>query len=116
MKQTPSKGTSGAVTDEEREARERQREKLRQSLNLERSKCVINPQTTGFMQHWDMVTIFALLFVAFVTPFEVGFMQTSMNAMFFINRAIDMIFVCDMVLQFFLMYPKKTIFGLRMET
>merc|ERR1719504_551490 len=64
---------------------------------------------------WDQVTIVALCFVAVVTPVEVGMMETKFDALFIINRAIDLIFLADMILQFFLMYPVKTNFGVMME-
>lgn len=79
------------------------------------SHWVINPDQSAKLMKWDQVTIAALLFVAIVTPVEVGMMETKLDALFVINRIIDCIFLTDMVLQFFLMYPVKTNFGVMME-
>lgn len=79
------------------------------------SKLVINPDRNKIIGKWDAVTTAALIFVAAVTPVEVGLMETSVNALFFVNRAIDVIFLCDLVLQFFLMYPVQTRYGRRLE-
>ena len=60
---------------------------------------------------WDWITGVALLFTAFVTPFEVGFLPPStdangrwqMDSLWVINRVIDMVFILDMLFQFFTM-------------
>lgn len=57
-----------------------------------------------FMRRWDLMSIFLLVFVMFVTPFEVAYLTTSLNTLFFLNRIVDIFFISDMVLQFFLMY------------
>lgn len=79
------------------------------------SKLVINPDRSKLMGKWDAVTTLALIFVAAVTPVEVGLMETSLNALFCVNRMIDVIFLFDLVLQFFLMYPVQTRYGRRLE-
>ena len=52
-------------------------------------------------RHWDLGMAFALVFVVFVTPFEVGFLKPKLNALFVLNRCIDLVFIADMVLSFF---------------
>lgn len=50
----------------------------------------------------------SLIFVALVTPFEVGFLESAASALeplFILNRIIDAIFIIDCVLQFFLIVP-----------
>jgi len=79
------------------------------------SKLVINPDRNKIIGKWDAVTTAALIFVAAVTPVEVGLMETSVNALFFVNRVIDVIFLFDLALQFFLMYPVQTRYGRRLE-
>lgn len=70
---------------------------------------IIDPRTSRWMGAWDGLTSIALMFTAIVTPVEVGFMQIPMNrwtdGLFLANRAVDAIFLSDMVLHFFLMYP-----------
>ena len=40
----------------------------------------------------DAVVVIVLLFTATVTPFEVAFLTTSLNALFYINRFVDLVF------------------------
>jgi potassium voltage-gated channel Eag-related subfamily H protein 7 len=56
------------------------------------------------LQKWDLAILFALLFTAVVTPFEVAFLETEINLLFVINRMIDMVFIFDMGKEFNLMY------------
>lgn len=65
---------------------------------------LIKPQGS-FMMFWDMFTVAFLLFTAIVTPFEVAFLETDLNsALFWINRAVDLFFLCDLVRNFFTPY------------
>lgn len=64
---------------------------------------LIRPDTE-FMAKWDLVLLMALLFTALVTPYEVAFLETSMNGMFAVNRFVDFIFIIDMVINFNLIY------------
>ena len=58
------------------------------------------------MQYWDMMTGLALVFTAFVTPFEVGTgVETKINALFVVNQLVNTLFQVDIVLQFFLPLP-----------
>jgi hypothetical protein len=69
--------------------------------------------------YWDLVTVICLLFVAVVTPFEIGFLDapedgkdiidrfSSVGWLFCINRLVDLIFLADLVLQFRLMYTER---------
>jgi hypothetical protein len=82
---------------------------------LQRDPWTINPEQSNNLAYWDQVTILALCFVAVVTPVEVAMMEAQFDAMFVINRLVDLIFLCDMILQFFLMYPVKTSSGYMME-
>ena len=51
----------------------------------------------------------ALIFTAVVTFVEVAFVKPNcyVDALFVVNRCIDTIFIVDMFLQFFLMYPQQ---------
>jgi len=72
-----------------------------------------------YMQRWDLVTLIALMFTAFVTPYEVALLEsevdyfkvTTWDGLFSINRVIDLIFFKDMVMQFFLAYRLNTTGG-----
>ena len=66
-------------------------------------RCMLDPKSM-FMQRWDNFIMMLLLFVAFVTPFEVAFLPTKPDALFVINRIVDTGFIVDMCFQFFLPY------------
>jgi hypothetical protein len=60
------------------------------------------------MARWDVATSAALSFTAIVTPFEVGLLgPPSFNALFVLNRLVDVIFVTDLCVHFFLMRRKQ---------
>ena len=71
--------------------------------------CIIHPHNP-FMGYWDGITGVALIFTAFVTPFEVGFLpppKSLTDPLFIINRLLDVIFCLDMVFSSLLMYSIK---------
>ena len=70
------------------------------------AKNVILPHSKG-MQRWDVCTLVALVFTAIVTPVEVAFCETALNALFVINRGVDLVFVADMVVNFYLAYSDE---------
>ena len=77
--------------------------KLYQSV-LSENPWVIDPNCK-YMQRWDMVTFVALIFTAIVTPAEVAFVTTTWkSALFGVNRLVDLIFIKDMIMQFFVAY------------
>ena len=78
------------------------------------ARCVLDPRTNQWVAWWDLVTTLALLFTALVTPVEVAFLQAPNNwaerlasPLFWTNRCIDVIFIADMILQFFLAYKTQ---------
>lgn len=79
-------------------------------------KCAIDPEHSQFLERWDRITIWALAFVSIVCPVQVSMFEAQFNAMFVINCLIDLVFLFDLVLQFFVMYPKRTKFnGIMLE-
>ena len=74
------------------------RQRLRSS-----NRFVIDPKSKS-VRRWDVITFFALVCTAIVTPVEVAFLESKIDALFVWNRVIDMIFLFDLVLQFFLAY------------
>jgi len=75
---------------------------------------VFNPEST-IMQYWLGINIWALAFVALVSPVQVALMETQLGAMFVVNCVVDSVFIVDMVLNFFTMYHVKTDYGHRLE-
>ena len=82
-------------TDEElAEVRQQMQQEIKYYRHLlkKMERCTIHPNGR-FVQRWDLVTITCLLFTAFVTPYEVGFLQSGMGPgllpLWCINRAVD---------------------------
>ena len=72
---------------------------------------VVDPRTSGFVGYWDAMVGIALVYTAFVTPVEVGFLPPFTSAadpLFLINQVILALFVLDFFLQFTLMYPENS--------
>ncbi|KAK3273174.1 hypothetical protein CYMTET_18566, partial [Cymbomonas tetramitiformis] len=59
-----------------------------------------------FFRTWDCITTLLLVFTAIVTPYEVAFMRSKIDALFFFNRFVDSCFLLDMIFCFFLPYQK----------
>ena len=68
---------------------------------MEKSPLVISPRT-WYMRKWDLVTLVLLMFTAVVTPVEVAFLETTLwSVLFWINRSVDLLFILDIFLNFF---------------
>lgn len=66
-------------------------------------------QDSRFNRRWDLLTATLLLFVAIVTPFELGFLETNIDTtsgitLFAINRFVDLVFFLDILVQMNTMY------------
>lgn len=69
------------------------------------SHILIDPRNSKHMWIWDIVSSVSLVFVALVTPVEVGFLEPAsslLDVLFLINQAVNAIFLMDLFLQFFL--------------
>ena len=68
----------------------------------------IHPHS-DFMHMWDLIVVFFLLWTATVTIFEICFLEVSfeIDFLFVVNRLIDVIFITDMIMHFFLMIERK---------
>ena len=66
----------------------------------------INPQHSTWIPIWDVVTFFATVLTAIVTPYEVGFVEDAqcVDGLFLFNRIIDLLFMIDIVILFHLQY------------
>ena len=71
---------------------------------------VLHPEKNNLMGWWDLLTSLALVYTATLTPFETSFLQPVVgpeswrDGWFIANRVLDVIFLFDMVLQFFVAY------------
>ena len=70
----------------------------------------INPQRSTWIPIWDVVTFFATVLTAIVTPYEVGFVEDAqcVDGLFLFNRIIDLLFMIDIVILFHLQYVDGT--------
>lgn len=71
----------------------------------------LNPSST-YMRVWDFVTCLCLVITAVVTPVEVGFSSTEgarspRTFLFWLNRFVDVVFIKDIFIQFFLAYTDE---------
>ena len=73
--------------------------------SLVKTKCIIDPRNSKVLPYWDLVTGLALAFTAIATPYEVSYLPVQVDALFWINRLIDVIFITDLALNFFLAFP-----------
>ena len=64
----------------------------------------IDPNASEWTAYWDLMMMALLTVVLFLTPYEVAFLAPSVGVLFIINRVLDLVFFCDMVIQFFLAY------------
>ena len=64
---------------------------------LGEGRFVIDPRTAEWTQWWDLLIVSLLLVVLFLTPYEVAFLQPSVDALFAVNRLFDLVFFGDMV-------------------
>jgi hypothetical protein len=64
-----------------------------------------HPSQNAFFRRWDIIVVLAVLFTATVTPFEVAFLKTSLNGLFFVNRIIDILFLLVRMHKLAVSYP-----------
>eukprot|EP00913_Durusdinium_trenchii_P009263 g8704.t1 len=60
------------------------------------------------MRFWDFVLVICLVYTALVTPYEIAFIDPGDEVLAVINRAVDFVFVKDMVMQFFMKVERNT--------
>jgi hypothetical protein len=67
---------------------------------------VLDPNIT-LMRNYDMVVLVALIYTTLVTPYEVAILRTALNTRFFVNWAVDFIYILDMLRSFFTAYEDQ---------
>lgn len=80
-------------------------ELIREALVMK--NLTINPNS-DYMKCWDLVVVLCLVFTAFATPVEIAFLKPEYDFLYFLNRIVDLAFIKDMVLQFFLQVKRNT--------
>jgi hypothetical protein len=66
----------------------------------QQAKCIVLP-VSPHRTTWELILMATLLYTAIVTPFEVAFLPVSLDAIFFLNRIVDFVFISDTILTFF---------------
>ena len=97
-----------------REEALRRRHSIKQELKdmrkrLNNTEFVLEP-TSKLVQKWDAITFIALIFTAIMAPVEAAFFnehQDTLDARFFLNRVIDLVFYFDIYMQFVVCYHSK---------
>lgn len=72
-------------------------------------RTTISPQSK-FLGRWDFATATAMLWTAFVTPFQIGFLEpieSPSSALSILNRLVDVVFLADMAITFFVPYRES---------
>lgn len=68
---------------------------------MERPWFVVSPKNTR-VQRWNLVILAAMFYVSTITPYEVSVMSGDAHPVLRgINYAVDAVFACDLLLQFF---------------
>lgn len=94
-------GGSGLPPNTNRDDFHEDARKLTRRLN--RMKAGLLDPTGKFMEKWDLVIIFVMLYTSFITPWELAFVRTpSTDALFICNQFVNGIFWIDLVFQFFI--------------
>lgn len=96
--------------NKEQEAEEFRRAHARVKKQIDRlGRTTISPQSK-FLSRWDLATASAMLWTAFVTPFQIGFLEpleSPASALSILNRLVDVVFIIDMILTFFIPYRES---------
>ena len=71
------------------------------------NRWIINPRHSPWVSHWDAVVVSGLLYTAVFTPVDVGLVQERSVVLFIFNTIFDVIFLGDLVLNFFLAYQSE---------
>eukprot|EP00439_Symbiodinium_sp_Y106_P005855 s6418_g1.t1 len=69
---------------------------------------VINPDSSRLASTWQMIMVASLVFVALITPIQVGLFELQLDTLFFVSLGVDFLFLIDLFLQFMTSYPKIT--------
>jgi len=69
------------------------------------SPWVIDPTRDEWTQWWDLFMMAMLTVILFLTPYEVAFLEGgTIDGLFVVNRGFDVLFIIDLLINFFLAY------------
>ena len=81
----------------------RAHDQIRSQLR-QRPQCVVHPRHTWWASRWDALVVSGLLYTAIVSPIDVCIVQERHVWLFILNITTDLIFVVDLILNFFIAY------------
>ena len=87
--------------------------KERLAKEQDKMRFVFRPGHSSLLNTWDVVTFLALIYTAAFTPFEVAFLSSRddwtawFSPLFIINRVLDVVFLTDLIFQFFISYQRS---------
>lgn len=68
----------------------------------------INPTKAKWLDKWSLMFVFAIIYTALVTPYDIAFFQNvELSALFWMNQFINVIFFIDIVFNFLLHYKES---------
>jgi len=70
-----------------------------EGMTSQRRWYIIDPRHSRWLPYWDVITSAALLFTATITPYEAALLPVTLDALFAINRVVDLIFIGDILVQ-----------------
>ena len=76
---------------------------------IKKPSLIIDPShETSWVHKWDMVMVLALGFTATITPIEVAFLSEGahITSLWWVNRAVDLAFLLDMLITFNMGYQE----------
>lgn len=115
LKQTPAGQVAMNIDQQRRLTLIAMREEKTRHFQWKKPWYVINPESSKYATYWQFLTFAAMVFVAFVTPIQVGLFPIRLDSLLILSLCVDGIFLADMALQFFTMYPKRSSRGIIWE-
>mmetsp|Transcript_32682 Transcript_32682/g.41975 ORF Transcript_32682/g.41975 Transcript_32682/m.41975 type:complete len:757 (+) Transcript_32682:158-2428(+) len=90
------------------------RDKAESSSSLELAppgKWTIDPRGKSWVAYFDQAIAVSLIYTAFVTPYEIGFLigqKAKIDTLFILGNLINMVFIVDFILNFFLHFQRSS--------
>ncbi|KAJ8598336.1 hypothetical protein CTAYLR_002967 [Chrysophaeum taylorii] len=75
-----------------------------------KGRYTIDPQRSRWIQELDVALALALFYTSIVTPVEVAFL-TGSETLFYLNQVMNLVFVADVMTQFFTHYQQPKVKG-----
>jgi len=76
---------------------------------LEAGKFVLDPHASSILPVWDSIILLMIVIISFHVPYQVAFRidAEDVGLVAVVARCVDTTFACDMLIQFFVSYPRE---------